>query len=138
MADYVYMTIGKNIQKYRNQCNLTQKQLSEKIGKGFSTVQKYEIDAIQPPLDVLKKIADVLSIPVSYLLEDVYNNPYDQLEVIAANMENILKNMDIDTPEKKILLAYDKLNQTGKEIAVQRVEELTEIERYTKPEDSQE
>lgn len=32
----------------------------------------------------------------------------------------------------RIKIAYDKLNDTGRKIAVERVEELAEIERYKK------
>lgn len=127
------MSIGDNIKKYRKQNKLTQKQLAEKLGKSYSVIQKYEIGIIEPPLDMLKQIAFAFGIPVSYLLDEVDSYPYSQQEVIAAIMENNLKIiMNDDTPQSKILFALDKLNQTGKETAVQRVEELTQIEKYTK------
>lgn len=62
------MTIGKRIKRARENAMLTQKELAEKIGKGFSTVQKYELDLVSPPLETLQKIAEVLCIQSSDLL----------------------------------------------------------------------
>lgn len=62
------MSIGENIKKARKQKGITQKELSEKIGKGFSTVQKYEIDVIVPPISIINKIAEVLEVPLCSLI----------------------------------------------------------------------
>lgn len=64
------MTLGERIKLERKKKGITQKQLAEKINKGFSTVQKYEIDVITPPLDMIQKIADALEISVMDLMPD--------------------------------------------------------------------
>jgi transcriptional regulator with XRE-family HTH domain len=62
------ITVGKRIKQARENAKLTQKELAQKAGKGFSTIQKYEMDLVTPPLDVLRKIANVLNVSVADLL----------------------------------------------------------------------
>lgn len=121
------MTIGQRIQELRKKRNITQKQLSEMIGKGFSTVQKYEIDAIQPPLDVLQKIADALEISLPEL--------YGANENPMARFNFMTDLLSFDPDHSELISYYDQLNNSGKETAIQRVKELTEIERYTRPDE---
>lgn len=61
--------IGDNIKKYRNQKGLTQKQLAEKVGCATGTIQQYELGKRQPRIEQSQKIADALSIPLSYLFD---------------------------------------------------------------------
>ena len=61
-------TFGKNLKSIRTQSKLTQKEFAEKIGKGFSTVQKYELGLTVPPLAVIEEIADILEVDVSALV----------------------------------------------------------------------
>lgn len=62
------MNIGEKIKNARKEKKMTQRELAESIGKGFSTVQKYELNLIQPPVDVIEDISKVLSVSVNYLL----------------------------------------------------------------------
>ncbi|WP_077532626.1 helix-turn-helix domain-containing protein [Massiliimalia massiliensis] len=64
------MSIGSNIKAARKAKGITQKELSKKINKTFSSVQKYELDIIQPPVDVIRDIAGALEVKVSDLLYD--------------------------------------------------------------------
>ena len=61
-------TFGKNLKKIREQSDLTQKKFADKIGKGFSTVQKYELGLTVPPLAVIEEIANILEVDVSALV----------------------------------------------------------------------
>jgi transcriptional regulator with XRE-family HTH domain len=47
---------------------LTQKQLAEKIGGGFSTVQKYELGIIEPSFLIVEEIASALGVTNGALL----------------------------------------------------------------------
>lgn len=62
------MSVASNIQQARKAAKLTQAQLAEKIGKGFSTVQKYELGLAKPPIDVMQKIAEALDVPLTKLV----------------------------------------------------------------------
>ena len=105
------MSIGENIKKYRKEKGLTQKELADKIGKGFSTVQKYELNISQPPIDVLNRIADTLDINVSKLfyIENTLNQSADDE---AQRQEMYLKELRKDTINK-----YDSLDPFGQKAA---------------------
>ena len=61
------LAIGENIKKARKAAGLTQKQLSEKIGKGLSTVQKYELGIFEPSVSIIGEIATALGVDAYYL-----------------------------------------------------------------------
>ncbi|MDY4822384.1 MAG: helix-turn-helix transcriptional regulator [Candidatus Onthovivens sp.] len=61
------MNIGENIKKYRKEKKITQKLLAHLINKNIRTVQKYENGEIEPPLEVLINISEVLKVTVNEL-----------------------------------------------------------------------
>lgn len=105
------MSIGENIKKYRKEKGLTQKELADKIGKGFLTVQKYELNISQPPIDVLNRIADTLDIDVSKLFY-IENTLNQSSEDEAQRQEMYLKELREDTINK-----YDSLDPFGQKAA---------------------
>ena len=123
------MTIGQKIQNLRKRRNITQKQLSEMIGKGFSTVQKYEIDALHPPVDVLIKIAEALNVSRSYFIADENEFTLDMF-LLENDLVDVISPFNDCT--RRLLSAFERLNPEGQKTAAERIEELTEIERYTK------
>lgn len=161
------MTLGERIKLERKKKGITQKQLAEKINKGFSTVQKYEIDVITPPLDMIQKIADALEISVMDLMPDTdkatvfkQKQKKNGKKIDEMNLEELTEGTEtldfLDTitslnqtsqqlkerdahiraaisERRKVLEAFDTLNSLGKEKALERVEELTEIPKYTTP-----
>lgn len=62
--------IGNKINQYRKEKNYTQEKLAEQIGVDIKTISRWERDENTPSTDVLKKIAEVLEVPVSYLIDD--------------------------------------------------------------------
>ena len=127
------MTIGERIQTLRKERNITQKQLSEMIGKGFSTVQKYEINAIQPPIDIIAKIAAALSVSVPDLLSGVDSVVVNLHEQAEREKRDIRSPINLRLYREQMLQAYEQLNAIGKKTAMERIIELSEIERYTAP-----
>lgn len=69
------MTMGEIIKQARKKAGFTQQELANEIGKGFSTVQKYEMDLITPPPDTIIKISQVLKISVGQLMGQKTNTP---------------------------------------------------------------
>lgn len=62
------MSIGDNIKKYRKENKISQAKLAELICKSKSSVEKYEANKVQPSLDVLKDISNILNIDIGTLL----------------------------------------------------------------------
>ena len=155
------MTVAENIKRIRKEKHLTQKQLGEKCGMSESTLRQYEIGYRNPKIQTIKRIADALGVSLGELIgndyESVSSDPYFLSSLKPERAVEILENM-YDTWEKagfsannppkdetdkqkiyqkkkkkELLIAFESLNYHGKVIAVQRVEELTEIPKYTEP-----
>ena len=62
------MSIGKQIKAMRKIRGLTQKELAEKCSMADSAVRKYESGKIVPKIEMLKRIADALEMPVGAFL----------------------------------------------------------------------
>lgn len=118
-------TIGERIKNYRKEKGFTQEQLANIIGVSVMTIRRFEAGTREPRTLMLEKIANALDIPLIDLYVNKTHNHVQLLnDILAANPE-----------DEELLSAFDMLNNTGKQVAVQRVKELTEIERYTKDEE---
>lgn len=73
--------IGERISKQRKSLRISQTELAEKLGKSLRTVQKYESGEIDMPISVLEQIADVLEIPLNYLMG--YDSSHIKLETMG-------------------------------------------------------
>jgi len=62
------VSIGGQIQNLRKNNNLNQSQLAEKIGVSLTQLQRYENKGVQPPADVLKKLADTFNTSIDFLI----------------------------------------------------------------------
>ena len=61
-------SIGSRIQALRKQNGFSQVELGQKIGVSKSQVNRYENKGVQPPADILNKIADLFGTSVDYLI----------------------------------------------------------------------
>jgi transcriptional regulator with XRE-family HTH domain len=62
------ISVGTQIQKLRKENNLNQSQLAEKIGVSLTQLQRYENKGVQPPADILKKLADTFNTSIDFLV----------------------------------------------------------------------
>ena len=60
--------IGNRIRKYREECNMTQKQLAERIGVSNSRVSNWEQGLNRPAADILAAVCVALDVSPSLLL----------------------------------------------------------------------
>ncbi len=67
IQENIAANVSANIREWRKIRKMTQAELAEAIGKTASTVQKYELGAAMPPLDVLSKIAYILLLKYLFL-----------------------------------------------------------------------
>ena len=101
----------------------------------------------KPKLETIKKIADALNVNVNDLLESPLDdsplyktfknaNPSDY--PIGKDFINAQLAKQVDDWEQidiELVKTFKKLNETGKAVAIERVEELTEIPRYIQKEE---
>ena len=78
------MLLGKNIRYLRKRAEMSQEQLADKLGyKSFTTIQKWESGASEPPIGIAQKIAllfqvdmdDLLKVDLETRPEGYYINP---------------------------------------------------------------
>jgi transcriptional regulator with XRE-family HTH domain len=62
--------VGRRLRAQRSELGLTLRQLAEKSGVAFTTIQKIESGAISPTIGILMKIARGLEIKMTALLEE--------------------------------------------------------------------
>ena len=63
------MTIGERLRTLRKEAGLTQKELGEKLGVSASMIGQYETNLRKPKIETLEKIAAVLNISISELVD---------------------------------------------------------------------
>lgn len=94
--------LGNRIQSLRKRLSLTQAQLADKIEVSHTQMARYEIKGVQPPADVLKKLADVFGVTVDFLING------DTEEKAKATLK--------DTRLLQLFKAVENLNDSDKNI----------------------
>lgn len=141
---------------------MTQKELGEKTGIDSATIGKYERGVLNPKIGTLRKIAEALdckvadldsTLTVNDLVDEVTKEAFPDLSQKAAEwMKALYGTSDKNEARQVVFLrwtkslddtdrdnVYDvlknlqKLNGNGKQIAAERVEELTKIPDYQRP-----
>lgn len=148
------MTIGERIKKIRQEKGLSQKALGQLLGVSQQMIGQYEAPNANLKLGTLQKIADVLHVPVNVFLELSKNHTSEEFMQIMELIEEQKKELNKDNDIRHYLLIYyydelerigrdslmeilsslKRLNETGQKEASKRVNELTEISRYTQKE----
>lgn len=111
-----FIGLSNVLREARKRAGLTQKQLAEKMGVTISFVSQYENGYRTPKPETLEKFSSALG-----------------TVIFNSEENNIYQNPSKNIPEHEELALIDnfrKLNATGKQEALKRVQELTEIERY--------
>jgi transcriptional regulator with XRE-family HTH domain len=96
--------LGKRIQELRKQIGLTQAQLASKIEISHTQLTRYESKNIQPPADVLQRLANIFDVSIDYL---VNGSKSDKVEQTLKDAELIKQFKQLDKmpeDEKKSIL----------------------------------
>lgn len=112
MVKVNYLAIGQRIKEKRKEAGLNQKELAAKVGLSEASVSKYENGKVEDATHVmLAKFADVLGVPVSWLLG------------IEAEPEEAPATDPCLSPEELRLLSYFRaLNSEGRAFLLQSAE----------------
>lgn len=126
--------IGNAIKKNRVGKKMTQEDLANAVGTTKAAISRYELNQREPRLGQLHAIADALKIPVANLLE-----PPDCVEICrivdgkcVPVKASELECDDLESMSEKILDVYGKLNEQGKQEAIKRISEMSELPQYQK------
>lgn len=125
------MNNAGKIKKLRKEFKLSQKELADMVGVSQAAVYYWEQNERKPKVEQIIRLAEIFGVPLEYFncyTTSVTGDPsgsYTETFVMDCN----LKNLDADS--QAILFDFNLLNELGKEEAKKRVQELTEIPRYT-------
>lgn len=123
------MNIGDKIREIRKSKGMTQADLASILKTSPQNLAQYENGKRNPKSETIIKIADALQVP----LDELLGKPHiDMLLNIRAFEQALIERRHM-SDEEALLLSYNTLNALGKEEARKRVEELTEIKKYTDP-----
>ena len=59
----------ENLKRLRTSCNLTQKEMADKLGMNQQTYANYETGRREPDFDTLKEIASYFNVSIDFLLD---------------------------------------------------------------------
>lgn len=92
------MTIGENIQFYRKEKGLSQKELAEKIGKSTGTIQQYELNKREPKFDFVCDIAKALDVEPYKLYASDYDPTEQDFSIACSWLEDA--GFSVDSPDE--------------------------------------
>ena len=104
------MDIGSKIAYLRKKINISQAELSERVGASRTIIGNYERNLNVPSLEMIVKLAKVFDVTTNYLINDNNYSSYDK--EIIKRIEAI-ENMDEDTKDKLYFL-IDSITQNYK------------------------
>ncbi len=106
----IYKTIGKKIQKAREEAGFSQEELSSRLGYTQAALSNYELGKRRLYLPNIEQIARELNKPLSYFLEEsikpVHSEQKENQDDILSEIMTLLSEMPAE--EKVYLLEYIK------------------------------
>lgn len=109
-----YDALGKNIQIYRKQANLTQAQLAEKTEYSDSYIGQLENARTKPSMEAIVRIASALSVTVDQLLvKDIVYPERIYLKEITERLEkySVAQRIVLCDMISTFLDTFDKLDK---------------------------
>ena len=146
------MKTGERIKNIRKQKGISQKELGTRLGVSQQMIGQYETNTREPKIETLRKIANALEVKLSDFLEvgqiiNQYNSIDETMDSLQKKEDGTLQRsigitlspmlaekipIKSDPLEKEILSYFDLLNLTGKQEAIKRVKELSELSIYNR------
>ena len=107
------------IKQLREEKHMTQLSLAMKIGTSQQTISKIEAEIIVPRADILLGVANLFRVSTDYLLyaSDV-KRTFEQEKFVNRSFEKYYD----------LLLSYEELNEYNKNVILQMIHTLSEIE----------
>lgn len=126
--------MGDRIKFLREQCEMTQEELGEKIGVQKSAIRKYEKGSVENiKRSSIKIMADLFGVSPCYLMG--WDEDEGKIKELSEEVKFIEK---IQTQYGKeaiqILSAFVQLNDAGKQKALENIQDLLEVPKYRKDE----
>jgi transcriptional regulator with XRE-family HTH domain len=130
MVMVMKMIIGQRIAFFRKEAGLTQHQLAERADISREAIGNYEKGRRTPPVDIAQRIAAALNMSVDDLIYPDGMKP-GMGSVLDVDMEELQRTLDERSAIiSEIIQNLDKMNEEGKQKAVEYVRDLVKISEY--------
>lgn len=96
--------LGKRIQELRKQNGLTQQELAGRVQISHPQIVRYETKGVQPPADVLARIANVFDVSIDFLVNGDKSQRAQQTIKDAELIKNFKELDQLPEEEKKSIL----------------------------------
>jgi len=106
-----YEEFGSNMKFLRKQKKMTQKELGEVLGYGYTTISNYENGRNEPSIEDLKKISLYFKVTIDYLVGNTFKNNSEQDYEMARELNGIKNTLD-ELSEKINRLSILNQNRT--------------------------
>lgn len=138
------MSIAENIRRIREEKKMTQKNVASLMGISQQAYGQYESGSREPKPETLGRIAAALGTTLTEITkgtqyipdkdEDMKNYVGDFVRgegtQLMMQWDAFFKILNQIPFASELWCAFDKLNENGKKVAVERVKEMTELPRY--------
>lgn len=126
---------GTKIKELRKQNGWTQEELGEKLGVKKAAIQKYEKgEIVNLKLATIKKLCEIFDVPPGRLifpeaeeLDKKFNSRELSFEVKVIEDIEAMYGMQA----LEMICNFTKLNDKGKDQALEMIEDMSSLEKYT-------
>lgn len=121
---------GKRLKDLREDHDLTQQEIADKIGVGIRTYQKYEVEEIEPKLSTLLNLSELYECTVDYIMGKT-NHPTEGIKEFSMNGYKVRYGYDKGiypnglTEENLLKLLKEEYENKSDEIAKNILEKLS-------------
>lgn len=122
------MKFNERLRAIRKEKGLTQAELAEKAGIAVNSVRLYEAGARLPKLDTIARMAVAMGLTAN----DLMAGQWGKFDGIFLSDEEFQQ----DDREAQLIYHFRTLNDNGQTVAVERVQELTQIPAYQRRADA--
>lgn len=98
------ITLGRRIQELRKNNNITQQELGLKINISLPQIVRYETKDVQPPADVLNRLAEVFGVSIDYIVNGNTSEKAQQTLKDAEIIKEFQKIEILPEEEKKTII----------------------------------
>ena len=140
-----HMKLSEKIRQVREERGMTQKEVASLMGISQQAYGQYESGKREPKPETLGRIAAALNVSLNEITDEtdiitdsnmhLYIHSFvqgntDQIQMELSSFYKILYQFPY---AHDLWIAFQSLNNTGKSVAVERIQELSEIPRYQDP-----
>ena len=116
------MEFNERLRTIRKEHGLTQAELAEKAGIAVNSVRLYESGKVIPKLDTIARIARAMGLTAS----DFVGGQWGKFQGGFCSEEEVQQ----DDREARLIYYFQNLNEKGQATALDRLEELTQLQKY--------